>query len=244
MALINTQSHFGFYGTLPTMMLHIPDLLSKAEVAEIVAQLNGAAWADGGATAGPQAQRVKQNRQLPADAPESKILGDRVEAALRRHPLFMAAALPQTILTPRFNAYEGGGHYGNHVDSAIHHDPIKGLTLRTDVSTTVFLSEPEDYDGGELIVEDTYGAHEVKLPAGDAILYPSTSLHRVEPVTRGVRLASFLWTQSLISDDARRQMLFALDMTLVRLRARVGDCEEVVALTGHYNNLLRQWAQT
>ncbi|MFT4089571.1 MAG: Fe2+-dependent dioxygenase [Asticcacaulis sp.] len=225
------------------MLLHIPEVLSQTELADIRAELFQSDWADGALTAGDQAKRVKKNRQLPADAPQARRLGERIEQALRRHPLFMSAALPRVIITPRFNAYEGGGHYGNHVDTAIHHDPFKGLMGRTDVSTTVFLNEPEDYDGGELIVEDTYGAHEVKLAAGDAILYPSTSLHRVEPVTRGVRLASFLWTQSLVKDDARRRMLFELDMTIMRLRGQLGDCEETVSLTSHYHNLLRQWAE-
>lgn len=225
------------------MLLHIPEVLTPAELADIRAELAAANWADGALTAGDQARMVKQNRQLPADAPQARILGEKIEAALRRHPLFMSAALPRVIITPRFNAYEGGGHYGNHVDTAIHSDPFKGIMGRTDVSTTVFLNEPEDYDGGELIVEDTYGAHEVKLGAGDAILYPSTSLHRVEPVTRGVRLASFLWTQSLVKDDGQRRMLFELDMTILRLRGRIGDSEEVVSLTAHYHNLLRQWAE-
>lgn len=225
------------------MLLHLPEVLSREEVAEIRAALAEARWADGAISAGPQAQKVKQNKQLPADAPEARILGERIEAALRRHPLFQSAALPHVVLTPRFNAYEGGGHYGNHVDSALHHDPFKGLTARTDVSTTVFLNDPEAYEGGELIVEDTYGAHEVKLNAGDAILYPSTSLHRVEPVTRGVRLAAFLWTQSLVKDSEQRRMLFELDMTILRLRSQLGDSEEVVSLTAHYHNLLRQWAQ-
>jgi len=224
------------------MLLHMPQVLTQGELTEIRARLGVARWADGALTAGEQARIVKQNRQLPADAPEAAPLGAMVEAALRRHPLFMSAALPRVIITPRFNAYEGGGHYGNHVDTALHSDPLKGLTGRTDVSTTVFLSEPEDYDGGELIIEDTYGAHEVKLRAGDAILYPATSLHRVEPVTRGVRLASFLWTQSLVKDAERRRMLFELDMALVRLRGQGADQAAMVSLTAHYHNLLRQWA--
>ncbi|OYW78490.1 MAG: Fe2+-dependent dioxygenase, partial [Asticcacaulis sp. 32-58-5] len=164
------------------MMLHIPEVLSTDQLIDIRAVLKGADWQDGAATAGPQAVQVKHNRQLPADAPQSQILAEMVTKALKAHPLFISAALPHIVLTPRFNAYEGGGHYGNHVDSAIHFDPLKNISVRTDVSCTVFLNDPEDYDGGELIVEDTYGAHEVKLKSGDAILYPSTSLHRVEPV--------------------------------------------------------------
>ncbi|MDC7676387.1 Fe2+-dependent dioxygenase [Asticcacaulis machinosus] len=224
------------------MMLHIPDVLSPDQLGDIRRALTEASWQDGAATAGAQASQVKQNRQLPADAPQSQIMADMVTTALKAHPLFVSAALPHIILTPRFNAYEGGGHYGNHVDSAIHYDPLKNISVRTDVSCTVFLNDPEDYDGGELIIEDTYGAHEVKLSAGDAILYPSTSLHRVEPVTRGVRLASFLWVQSMVRDDSRRQMLFDLDMTILKLRQKVGDSPEVVTLTAHYHNLLRQWA--
>ena len=224
------------------MLLHIPEVLNGQELATLRASLATADWRDGAATAGPQASRVKQNLQLPADAPEARPLSELVKTALLRHPLFQSAALPHTVLSPRFNRYEGGGHYGNHVDSAIHADPYLGVSVRTDVSTTIFLNDPEDYDGGELIVEDTYGVHEVKLPAGDAILYPSTSLHRVEPVTRGTRLASFLWTQSRVRDDARRGMLFQLDMTILSLRGKMADAPEVVALTGHYHNLLRQWA--
>jgi PKHD-type hydroxylase len=155
----------------------------------------------------------------------------------------MSAALPARLLPPRFNRYEGGGTYGNHIDSALHLDPYRLDRVRTDVSTTLFLSEPDEYEGGELIVEDNYGAHEVKLPAGDAIIYPATSLHRVEPVTRGARIASFLWTQSMVRDDWQRHMLFELDMTIIRLRQQLGDTDEVVALVGHYNNLLRQWAE-
>ncbi|ABI76931.1 oxidoreductase, 2OG-Fe(II) oxygenase family [Hyphomonas neptunium ATCC 15444] len=224
------------------MLLHIPEVLNGQELATLRETLAGADWQDGAATAGAQAVRVKQNLQLPAGAPDARPMGELVKAALLRHPLFQSAALPHTVLTPRFNRYEGGGHYGNHVDSAIHADPFLGVSVRTDVSTTVFLNDPEDYDGGELIVEDTYGVHEVKLPAGDAILYPATSLHRVESVTRGTRLASFLWTQSRVRDDARRGMLFQLDMTILSLRGKLADAPEVVALTGHYHNLLRQWA--
>jgi PKHD-type hydroxylase len=225
------------------MMLHIPDVLTPAEVAEIRDVLARADWTDGRHTTGAQAAGQKRNYQLPVLAPDAQGLADRVRAALMRHPLFRSAALPKTMLTPRFNAYEDGGYFGNHVDGAIQPDPLTGALARTDVSTTLFLSEPEDYDGGELIVEDTYGAHAVKLKAGDAILYPATSVHRVEPVTRGTRLASFLWTQSLIRDEVQRQMLFELDMTILKLRHQIGDSEEVVALTNHYHNLLRQWAE-
>ena len=225
------------------MLLHVPEILTVQELGAIRAALDTAAWSDGGLTAGAQAAKVKQNRQLPADAPEAAHLSGLVRAALLRSPLFNSAALPRTILAPRFNRYEGGGHYGNHIDSAVHSDPFSGMLMRTDVSVTLFLNDPSEYDGGELVVEDTYGAHEVKLPAGDAILYPSTSLHRVEPVTRGARLASFLWVQSMVRDDARRAMLFQLDMAILSLRSRLSDAPEVTALTGHYHNLLRQWAE-
>ncbi len=225
------------------MMLHIPGVLSREAVADIRAVLRDARWTDGRHTTGAQAAGQKRNYQLPVLAPEAQGLADTVRAALLAHPLFQSAALPHTVLTPRFNAYEGGGFFGNHVDGAIQADPVTGMNVRTDVSTTVFLSDPDDYDGGELVVEDTYGAHEVKLPAGDAILYPATSVHRVEPVTRGMRLAAFTWTQSLVCDGTRRQMLFDLDMTILKLRARAGDSDEVVALTSHYHNLIRQWAR-
>lgn len=225
------------------MMLHIPDVLNKNELTHIRGVLATAGWTDGRHTTGAQAAQQKWNYQLPVLAPEAQALADLVRAALLRHPLFQSAALPKTVLTPRFNAYEDGGHFGNHVDGAIQPDPVTGIPVRTDISTTVFLNEPEDYGGGELIVEDTYGSHEVKLKAGDAILYPGTSIHRVEPVTRGMRLASFTWTQSIVPDTFRRQMLFELDMTILRLRAQVGDTPDVVSLTAHYHNLIRQWAE-
>jgi PKHD-type hydroxylase len=205
--------------------------------------LDTVSWADGVDTAGAQAAQSKRNRQLQPGSPLANRLGHLVADALQRHPLFVSAALPQHVLPPMFNCYEGGGHYGNHIDSAIHRDPARGTRVRTDVSTTVFLCDPDEYEGGELIVEDAYGAHEVKLPAGDAIVYPSTSLHRVEPVTRGARIASFLWTQSMVRDDRRRNMLFDLDTNIQKLRQQLGDTPEVLSLTGHYHNLLRQWAE-
>ena len=223
------------------MMLHIPEVLTREQVAAIRRALDTASWVDGLATSGAQASQFKRNLQLPPNSAQARQLGRIVSDALKDQPLFVSAVLPSCILPPLFNRYEGGGHYGNHVDSAIHHDPSSGDKARTDVSTTVFLCEPEEYEGGELIVEDAYGTHEVKLPAGDAIVYPATSLHRVEPVTQGSRLASFLWTQSMVRDDWRRNMLFDLDMTILKLRRQLGDTQEVVSLTGHYHNLLRQW---
>ncbi len=225
------------------MMLHIPDVLTADELAGIRGVLEKADWTEGRHTTGAQAAQQKWNYQLPVLAPEAQVLADKVRRALMRHSLFLSAALPKTVLTPRFNAYEQGGYFGNHVDGAVHPDPVTGVAVRTDISTTVFLAEPGEYDGGELIVEDTYGSHEVKLKAGDAILYPATSVHRVEPVTRGTRLAAFLWTQSMVRDGTQRQMLFDLDMTIMQLRAKLGDSDEVVALTSHYHNLLRQWAE-
>ena len=224
-------------------MLHVPQVLDREDLAHITESLKAATWVNGCATAGPQAAKVKNNQQLPADAPEAKPLGQIIAKALTRHPLFASATLPKTMLPPRFNLYQGGEHFGNHVDSAMHIDPYTQNLVRTDVSTTVFLCDPESYEGGELVIEDNYGTHEVKLPAGDAIIYPGTSLHRVEPVTKGFRLASFLWTQSLIKDDWRRHMLFNLDMSIIKLRAQIGDTEEVLSLTAHYHNLLRQWVE-
>jgi PKHD-type hydroxylase len=225
------------------MMLHVPEVLSKAQVAQVRAWIDPAPWQEGAATAGPQAILAKQNRQLPPDSEVARQAGQFLADALAKHPLFVSAALPRHMLAPMFNRYEGGGHYGNHVDNAIQLDGRIGSRVRTDVSTTVFLCEPDEYEGGELIVEDTYGTHEVKLGAGDAIVYPATSLHRVMPVTRGARVASFLWTQSMVRDDWQRHMLFDLDMTILRLRGQLGESPDVVSLTSHYHNLLRQWAE-
>ena len=226
------------------MMLHIPDLLTPAEVAELRRRLAASDWIDGRATVGDQGAQVKRNRQLPEASALSIELGQLVQAALAKNALYFAAALPARTMPPLFNRYAAGEHYGEHVDGAVRVLPGGGQLLRTDVSATLFLSAPDEYDGGELVVSDTYGEHEVKLPAGDLILYPSTSLHRVEPVTRGERVSSFFWVQSMVRDDARRAMLFELDRTIVSLRARLGDCAETLALTAHYHNLLRQWAET
>ncbi len=225
------------------MLLHIPEVLSKTEVQALRKALDEEGWVSGLATAGPQAAQAKDNEQLSPDSPAFLPLSERVAAALKRHPLFVSSVLPRHVLPPMFNRYQGGGQYGNHIDNALQTDRRTGQVVRTDVSTTVFLSEPEEYEGGELIVEDSYGTHEVKLAAGDAIVYPSTSLHRVEPVRAGARIASFLWTQSLVRDAWRRAMLFELDMTIVKLRGQLGDSAEVTALTGHYHKLLQQWAE-
>lgn len=224
------------------MLLHIPEVLTKSEVAQLRQALDAGVWISGASTAGLQAAEVKNNLQFSTESASYLTLSQMIASALERHPLFVSAALPQHILSPMFNRYAGGNTYGNHIDSAIHRNSATGERMRTDISVTVFLSEPEDYEGGELIIEDTYGSHEVKLPAGDAIIYPATSLHRVEPVTSGARIASFLWVSSLVKDAWQRSMLFELDMNLMKLRGQIGNTEEVVALTGHYHNLLRQWS--
>jgi PKHD-type hydroxylase len=226
------------------MLLHIPAVLDAAQVREIRVRLDAANWEDGRATVGPQGAQVKRNRQLGADDPVAIELGARVREAVLRHPVFFAAALPLRVLPPLFNRYEGGGAYGMHVDGAVMRQPGSDQPLRSDVSSTLFLSDPQDYDGGELIVADTYGDHEVKLPAGDLVVYAASSLHQVTPVTRGTRLASFFWTQSMVRSDAQRAMLFELDRNIQSLRAAHGDTQEVKALTGHYHNLLRMWAET
>lgn len=225
------------------MMLHIPELLTQGQVAECRQLLASAAWVDGLGTAGLQAAQCKRNLQLPEATPVIARLREIVVTALMNNPLFFSAALPQRILPPFFNRYEDSGFYGNHVDNAIRYPHGSQLGLRTDVSTTIFFNDPDEYEGGDLIVEDTYGSHQAKLPAGDAIVYPSTSLHRVEPVTRGARLCSFLWTQSMIRDDWKRTMMFDLDCTIQKLRQQMGDSAEVISLTAHYHNLLRQWGE-
>ena len=225
------------------MLLHIPDVLEPAQVTRIRTALDAAEWADGRETVGAQGAKVKRNLQLPDASPLRLQLGQIVLAALAKNPLYHAATLPLRTLPPRFNRYEGGGQYGFHVDGAVM--ALSGdAQLRSDVSCTLFLSEPDEYDGGELIVNDTYGEHEVKLPAGDLIVYPSSSLHRVVPVTRGVRVASFFWVQSLIRDDGRRRLLFELDASIQRLTQSGADAAALLQLTGVYHNLLRQWAET
>jgi PKHD-type hydroxylase len=224
------------------MLLHVPDVLTAAQVQHAQRVLAGAEWVDGSVTAGFQSTLVKHNRQLAEGSQPARELGEVVLDALNRSALFMSAALPAKVFPPLFNRYEGGDAFGNHVDNAVRQVRGSGQRLRTDISATLFLSAPEDYDGGELVVDDTYGPHAVKLPAGHMVLYPATSLHRVTPVTRGVRLASFFWIQSLVRDDAERTLLFDMDMAIIRLRQRVGDDESVVALTGVYHNLLRRWA--
>jgi PKHD-type hydroxylase len=226
------------------MLLAIPDLLSVEEVRDARARLAAADWQDGRATAGHRAQGVKRNLQLPLDHPLGKALGDLILDRLARTPLFVAATLPLRVLPPRFNRYEGGGQYGNHVDNAIFPLPGSPERVRSDVSATLFLSDPDDYDGGELVIEDTFGAQQVKLPAGHMVVYPGSSLHRVTPVTRGTRYAAFFWTQSLVAADAQRRILFELDGAIQRLAGDHPDHASLDALTGVYHNLLRQWSTT
>lgn len=225
------------------MLLHIPEVLDARQLEHCRALLARADWIDGRATAGHQSAQVKRNRQLPEGSPAARELGDLVLAALERHALFITAALPRRVFPPLFNRYEVGMDFGHHVDNAIRGITGSAERLRTDVSATLFLSAPDDYDGGELLVEDTYGTHAVKLPAGDLVIYPATSLHRVSPVTRGARVASFFWVQSLVRDDARRSLLLDLDLAIQRLTREGASADALVALTGTYHNLLRMWAE-
>ncbi len=224
------------------MLLHIPKVLTDSQVAYCRTLLDDAKWVDGRETSGHLAARVKHNRQVDEGTPEAREMGSIVVAALERTPLFMAAALPLRVFPPLFNRYEPGMAFGAHVDNAIRELTSSPLRVRTDLSTTLFLSAPEEYDGGELVVDDTYGAHSVKLPAGDMILYPATSLHRVLPVTRGARLASIFWVQSMVRDDGERSLLFDLDMAISQVSEATPDNPGVVALTSCYHNLLRRWA--
>ncbi|MDR6694136.1 Fe2+-dependent dioxygenase [Stenotrophomonas sp. 1337] len=224
------------------MLLHIPNVLAPEEVAQIRQRLDAADWTDGRETVGSQGAQVKHNEQLPDASPLKAALASVVLAALKRSPLFFAASLPLKYLPPRFNRYSGGGTYGFHVDGAVM-NLANGEQLRSDVSCTLFLSDPDEYDGGELIISDTYGEHEVKLPAGDLIVYPSSSLHKVNPVTRGARVASFFWVQSMIRDDVQRRLLWEMDTSIERLRQTNGDADAVLQLTGVYHNLLRRWSE-
>ena len=224
------------------MLLHIPDVLSADQVAQCRARLEAAAWGDGRQTAGYQSAKAKDNSQLPEDDPAAKDLGALVLDALAKNSTFFAAALPRRIYPPLFNCYRGGQSFGFHVDNAVRYD--RGQPVRTDVSCTLFLSAPEDYDGGELVIEDTYGNQRVKLPAGHAVIYPGTSLHQVTPVTRGARYASFFWIQSLVRDDGERRLLFDLDLGIRRMTQAQPEHPALIQLTGVYHNLLRRWSET
>jgi len=224
------------------MLLHVPDVLSPDQVAEARRQLEGAEWVDGAVTAGHQSTRTKDNMQVPEDHPVARQLGDSILKALQRNGLFVSAALPLKVFPPLFNRYQGGQAFGTHVDNAIRQVTGTPHRVRTDLSATLFLSEPGEYDGGELSVEDTYGVHSVKLPAGHLVLYPASSLHHVTPVSRGARVASFFWIQSMIRDDAARTLLFDLDNCIQGLSREQPDHPASVQLTGIYHNLLRRWA--
>ncbi len=226
------------------MMLHIPEVLTKAQVAELRAAIDAADWIDGNATSVTQSALAKRNEQLPEGSAAARFAGEKILDALSRSPLFVTAALPQTVFPPLFNRYGGGQTFATHIDNSIRQSRDGSVRIRSDLSATLFLTEPEDYDGGELLVEDTYGVHEVKLPAGDLILYPASSLHQVTPVTRGARTSSFFWIQSMIRDDARRALLFQMDIAIQQLSLKVGaGAPELVSLTGTYHNLLRMWAE-
>jgi PKHD-type hydroxylase len=228
------------------VLICVPEVLSKDDVAEFRRIMDASAWEDGRSTAGAQSALVKRNEQLPPDGEVARRLGNRIVSALTANPRFLAAAIPLHIFPPLFNRYTAsdGHHFGVHVDNAVRGDRLTGLRIRTDLSVTLFLSEPEDYDGGELVVEDTYGSHEIKLPAGDLVLYPASSLHLVTPVTRGVRVASFFWLQSMIRDDHARSLIYDLDTAIQALVERLGrDDPETVKLTGIYHNLIRKWAE-
>ena len=224
------------------MLIHIPNLLTSDEVALCRQRLDAADWVDGRATAGDQSAKVKNNLQVPENSTAARELGDIVLRGLARSPLFSSAALPLRVYPPMFNRYDVGMTFDTHVDNAIR--VVSGQRMRTDVSSTLFLSGPDEYDGGELVIEDTYGAQSVKLPAGDMIVYPSTSLHRVNPVTRGSRWGSFFWTQSMVPDDARRRLLFEMDMSIIQMRMVVPDDHvSVLGLTACYHNLMRMWCE-
>jgi PKHD-type hydroxylase len=228
------------------MLICVPGVLSKDDVADFRRIMDASAWEDGRSTAGAQSAMVKRNEQLPPDSEVARQLGNRIISALTANPRFLSAAVPRHIFPPLFNRYAAsdGHHFGVHVDNAVRGDRLTGLRIRTDLSVTLFLAEPDDYDGGELVIEDFYGSHEVKLPAGDLVLYPASSLHLVTPVTRGMRVASFFWLQSMIRDAHARSMIFDLDTSIQALAERLGrDDPEAVRLTGIYHNLIRYWAE-
>jgi len=226
------------------MLLAVPQVLTAEQVAQCRQTLEAAPWVDGRVTAGHQSAKAKDNMQLPEDHPAARKLGEMILAALDRNPLFMSAALPLKVFPPLFNRYQSGQAFGTHVDNAMRQVRGTPHRVRTDLSATLFLSAPEEYDGGELTIDDTYGAHSVKLPAGHMILYPSSSLHHVAPVTRGARLASFFWIQSMVRDDGERTMLFDLDGAIQKINTQPGNEATSVRLTGIYHNLLRRWADS
>jgi PKHD-type hydroxylase len=225
------------------MIVQVPNVLNPEQVARCREVMNCAGWIDGRVTAGYQSAQVKDNRQLPENSREARELGDMIVAALERNPLFITATLPLRVFPPLFNRYEGGESFGAHLDNSIRQIPGTPLRVRTDISATLFLSAPEDYDGGELVIDDVYGAHAVKLNAGDMVVYPASSLHHVRPVTRGIRLASFFWVQSMVRDDGTRTLLFDLDMAINKVNQTFPNHGAVVELTNCYHNLLRRFAE-
>ncbi len=227
------------------MLIVIPDVFTKTQVRELRAKLDAADWVDGRVTAGHQSAQAKNNSQIPENHPVAREVGDLILNVLGSNPLFRSAALPLRVFPPLFNRYAGGQTFGTHVDNSIRTHAASGGRIRTDLSCTLFFSEPEEYDGGELVVEDTYGSKTVKLPAGDMVLYPSTSLHHVTPVTRGARVSSFFWLQSMIRQDSQRTLLFDLDTAIQRIGTVIDPVakQSSVQLTGVYHNLLRQWAE-
>lgn len=225
------------------MLLHIPEVLSAEQVAHARAILDAAEWIDGRVTAGHQSARAKDNQQLPEGSPAARQVGDLILNALQQSALFITAALPFRVFPPLFNKYEGGQSFGTHVDNAIRQVTGTSHRIRTDLSATLFFSAPDEYDGGELVVEDTYGVHSVKLTPGHMVIYPSTSLHHVRPVTRGSRVCSFFWLQSMVRDDAERTLLFDLDSAIRQVNQNLPNHPSAVQLTGIYHNLVRRWAE-
>jgi len=226
------------------MLLHVPEVLNVEELKQLRDLMAGADWTDGKVTAGTQSAQVKRNIQLPETSEDAEAARQIVLRALSRNGLFFSAALPKKIYPPLFNQYRDGMDFGAHIDNAVRTHAISGMHVRTDISCTLFIADPDSYDGGELVVEDTYGHQMVKLPAGDMVLYPGTSLHHVRPVTRGARLASFFWVQSMIREDAQRTLLFDMDASIASMRQQSGDSAAVIRLTGIYHNLIRMWADT
>ena len=225
------------------MLLQIPSLLDASQSGRMRQQLEAATWVDGRVTAGHQSARAKSNRQVTESDPLARELGDQLLAVLERNPLFISAALPNRVYPPLFNRYDASMAFGSHVDNAVRMIPGSGIKLRTDISATLFLTPPGEYDGGDLVIEDLFGVHTVKLEAGDVVMYPASSLHRVTPVTRGCRLASFFWVQSMVRDDAQRTLLFDLDRAIQRLNRTQADEAARLQLTGSYHNLLRMWGE-
>ena len=225
------------------MLLQIPDVLTQEQALECRQKIEKAEWIDGKVTAGHQSARAKNNLQLPERHPLTQKLGEIILNSLEKSPLFMSAALPLRVFPPLFNRYEGGHSFGNHIDNAIRQIAGTAHRIRTDLSATLFLTNPEDYEGGELVIEDTYGVHKIKLPAGHLILYPATSLHNVRPVTMGARISSFFWIQSMVRDDGKRSILFDMDLAIQGLNESAPEHPSVIQLTGVYHNLLRRWAE-